>query len=195
MGPARLSLGTTPLRLFSLRQRDSPSPSPPPSSHPFLAETWQRGEDGEGGRACRHTQRAEPDSGREGEGSCRLCLPAPTFEVKEKAKAFHISADVQLEQDSKRKDKAGGTGFPALSRVHTRSCIKWGGGDAAFPAHTTIYFSPAPTPKFRVEGNNFLTLATIHYVYGSAPHPIPPLFPVLMKGKNVLLSFFIFPDW
>lgn len=74
--------------------------------------------------------------------------------------------------------------------------IQQGGGSAAFSAHTIRYFSPPhPPSKFRVEGNNFLTLATIHYVYGSAPHPIPPLFPVLMKGKNVLLSFFIFPDW
>lgn len=135
-----------------------------------------------------------PDNGREEEGSRRPRFAVPHFGVKEKAKAFHISADVQLEQDSKREGKAGGTDFPALSRAHTRSYTRWGGGDAAFPAHATIYFFP-PTPKFRVKGNNFLTLATIHYVYGSAPHPIPPLFPVLMKGKNVLLSFFIFPDW
>lgn len=195
MGPARLSLGTTPSA--SLRQRDSPSPSPPPSSHPFLAGTWQRGEDGDGDEhadRCRG-QSPAPDNGRGGEGSCRLCLPAPCFGMKEKAKAFHISADVQLEQDSKRKGRLGGTDFPALPRVHTRSCIKWGGGDVAFSDHAAIYFSPTPTPRFRVEGNNFLTLATIHYVYGSDPHPIPPLFPVLMKGKNVLLSFFIFPDW
>lgn len=147
MGPARLSLGTTPLRLFSVRQRDSPSPSPPPSSHPFLAETWQRGEDGEGGRACRHTQRAEPDSGREGEGSCRLCLPAPSFEVKEKAKAFHISADVQLEQDSKRKGKAGGHWFPStfpcaytfLHQVGRRGC--------SLPCSYYHIFLPHPNPQ------------------------------------------------
>lgn len=137
---------------------------------------------------------ARPLTMAEEEGSRWPRFAVPHFGVKEKAKAFHISADVQLEQDSKREGKAGGTDFAALSRARTRSYTRWGGGDAAFPAHTTIYFFP-PTPKFRVKGNNFLTLATIHYVYGSAPHPIPPLFPVLMKGKNVLLSFFIFPDW
>lgn len=71
-----------------------------------------------------------PDNGREGEGSCRLCLFAPCFEMKGKAKAFHISADVQLEQDSKRKGKAGGhrflSTFPCahtfLHQVGRRGC-------------------------------------------------------------------------
>lgn len=88
-----------------------------------------------------------PDNGREGEGSRWLQLAALCFGVKEKAKAFHISADVQLEQDSKREGKAGGTDFPVLSRVHTRSYSRWGGGDAAFPTHAAIYFFPLPNPQ------------------------------------------------
>lgn len=53
-------------------------------------------------------QSLAPDNGREGEGSCRLYLLVLCFEMKENAKAFHISVDVHLEQDSKRKSKAGG---------------------------------------------------------------------------------------
>lgn len=96
--------------------------------------------------ACRGQSMA-PDNGREGEGSHRPQLAVPRFGVKEKATAFHISADVQLGQDSKREGKAGGTDFPALSRVHTRSYARWGGGDAACPAHSTIYFFPPQPPS------------------------------------------------
>lgn len=111
MGPARLSLGTTPLCL-SLSVRGIP---PAPHHLLHLTRCWQEpgGEErmgkGTGTRMQAHAEgRAQPLNGREGEGSLRLCLPAPCFEVKEKAKASHISADVQLEQDSKRKGKAGG---------------------------------------------------------------------------------------
>lgn len=112
MGPARLSLGTTPLCL-SLSVRGIPSA---PHHLLHLTHCWQapgrkerigKGDGGEHAGTCRG-QSPAPDNGREGEGSLRLCLPAPFFEVKEKAKAFHSSADVQLEQDSKRKGKAGG---------------------------------------------------------------------------------------
>lgn len=95
--------------------------------------------------ACRG-QSAAPDNGREGEGSCWPQLAAPHLGVEEKAKAFHVSADVQLEEDSKSEGKAEGTDFPALSRVHARSYARWGGGDAAFPDHATIYFFPHPQP-------------------------------------------------
>lgn len=134
----------------------------------------------------------DPDNSRKGEGSW---LAAPRFGVKEKAKAFHISVDVQLEQIQREKAKLRGLisqSFPECVHIPAP-----GGEEGMQPCLLTlryISFTP-PARKFRVEGNNFLTLATIHYVYGSAPHPIPPLFPVLMKGKNVLLSFFIFPDW
>lgn len=94
---------------------------------------------------ARRGQSAAPDNGREGEGLCWLQIAAPHLGVEEKAKAFHISADVQLEQDSKSEGKAGVTDFSALSRVHVHSYARWGGGDAAFPDHATIYFFP-PTP-------------------------------------------------
>lgn len=110
MGPARLSLGTTPLCL-SLSARGIP---PAPHHLLHLTHSWQEpGREERIGKGDEHAdtckgQSPARDKGREGEGSCRLCLPAPCFEMKEKSKAFHISADVQLEQDSKRKSKAGG---------------------------------------------------------------------------------------
>lgn len=146
MGPARLSLGTTPLRLFSLVR------GIPPAPHHLLhlTHSWQKpGREERMGKGDEHadTQRAEPDSGREGEGSCRLCLPAPSFEVKEKAKAFHISADVQLKQDSKRKGKAGGHWFPStfpcaytfLHQVGRRGC--------SLPCSYYHIFLPHPNPQ------------------------------------------------
>jgi len=72
-----------------------------------LAERRGLGKAGERTDACRGESR-HPDNGREGGGSRWLRFAAPRVRVKEKAKAFHVSADVQLKQDSKREGKAGG---------------------------------------------------------------------------------------
>lgn len=143
-------------------------------------------------------QSMAPDNGKEGEGSHQLPLAAPCFGVKEEGKGIsHPRRCAAGAGFKERRQSWGGLTsqrFPVCIHVPTP-----GGEEGMQPSLLTLPYisSPPtpPTPKFRVEGNNFLTLATIHYVYGSAPHPIPPLFPVLMKGKNVLLSFFIFPDW
>lgn len=189
-GPARLFLGTTPCARLSPPE-GFPQPLASSLCHPLLAQrrAWGRG-----------TSMQRPPEGRAQPMAAaersRLCLPAPCLEVKEKAKAFHIPVDAQLQQHSRRKGKAWGALISQLFPLCTHVPASSGEEGMQFSLITPPrIFSPTPTPKFRVEGNNFLTLATIHYVYGSAPHPIPPLFPVLMKGKNVLLSFFIFPDW
>lgn len=91
---------------ITARRRDSPSPSPPPSSHPLLAETWRRGEDGEGhADACRGHSTA-PDNGRgrgltpaavccsalwgegEGKGISHLCGCAARAGFKERRQSW-----------------------------------------------------------------------------------------------------------
>lgn len=88
---------------------------------------------------------ARPLTMAEEEGSRRPRFAVPHFGVKEKAKAFHISADVQLEQDSKREGKAGGTDFAALSRARTCSYTRWGRRGCSLPcSHYHIFLPPNP---------------------------------------------------